>query len=276
LAVSEEQTSCGSDGAIPQARSATVTGVHPVAKLFPLMDEKTFDELLEDIEAHGQLVPIWLHEGQIIDGRNRYHACLELGIEPQFREWDRRGDLVDFVLGLNLKRRHLTATQRAVVAFRMLPVLEAKAKERQGRRAEAVDPEILPERKGDSRDEAAAMVSVSGRYVSDVKRIAAEAPEKLKELETGTLTLQAAKRQIAGARGDGEKAPAKPGSAMKLAAEAIGRLAKIEEDGPQVLVALDRVRAYVESRIRHAAAKHMEARASGALADESQIFLFKE
>ena len=45
----------------------------------------------------------------------------------------------------------------------MLPLLEAEAKERQGTRSDLNNiPEILPESKNDSRDQAAAMVGVSG------------------------------------------------------------------------------------------------------------------
>ena len=51
---------------------------------------------------------LWLHpDGSVVDGRNRYNACEELGIEPAYRTWDGEGSLVDFVVSLNLKRWHL-------------------------------------------------------------------------------------------------------------------------------------------------------------------------
>lgn len=276
--MSEEQKDKRRSRRVTKTQSTIVTGFHPVAGLFPLMDERSFRELLADIEAHGQLAPIWLHKGQIIDGRNRYRACMELGIEPLLVEWDQRGDLVDMVVGLNLKRRHLTTTQRAVVAFRMLPVLEAEAKARQVRKPAATAPEILPGQKADARDQAAAMVGVSGRYVSEVKRIAAEAPEKLKALEAGTLTLQGAKRQIAKERDlmrEGEPVRMEP-LVMEVAGEAIAKLMTIEGDGPQVLMAMDRVLAYIEGRIRQASASPMKDKAAGGDIVESQLFLFKE
>jgi len=237
------------------------------------MDEVSFRALREDIETHGQLVPIWLHHGRIIDGRNRYRVCLELGIEPIFREWDRQGELVDFVVALNLRRRHLTTTQRAVVAFKMLPVIEAQAKERQMRRAGSV-PEILPEQKGDARDQAAALVGVSGRYVSEVKKIVMEAPEFLQAMETGALTLQGAKRQIS--KENPTSASSKPENVgvMILAAEAISRLAKISETDPQFLPYMERVRVYLEGRIRHA--EGLLKRKSLPLAAENQLPLFDD
>lgn len=63
---------------------------HEVENLFPMMTPEEFSELKNDIAANGLIEPIWLHNGKIIDGRNRYNACLELGIEPQVRMHDQR------------------------------------------------------------------------------------------------------------------------------------------------------------------------------------------
>ena len=89
---------------------------HPVAELFPLMTQAEYEELKNDIKVNGLLVAIWIYEGKIIDGRNRDRACRELGIQPRFQEWDGRGSLVAFIISLNQHRRHLSASQRAVVA----------------------------------------------------------------------------------------------------------------------------------------------------------------
>ena len=58
---------------------------HPVTEIFPMMDGEQFAKLVEDIKANGLREPIWLHsDGRIVDGRNRYGACLEAGVEPRF------------------------------------------------------------------------------------------------------------------------------------------------------------------------------------------------
>lgn len=45
-----------------------------------------FQELVQDIGKNGQLVPILLRDGKILDGRHRHQACMELGISVLYRE----------------------------------------------------------------------------------------------------------------------------------------------------------------------------------------------
>ena len=103
---------------------------HEVANIFPLMQGDEFEELKSDIKANGLLEPIWLHyDGSIIDGRNRYRACIETEVEPKFRTWNGEGSLVSFVVSMNLHRRHMNSGQRAAASLEALPMLEAEAKE---------------------------------------------------------------------------------------------------------------------------------------------------
>ena len=105
---------------------------HPAANIFPLMAEDEFARLVGDITVNGQLEPIWLDsEGRIIDGRNRYMACLLAKVQPITKTWTGSGSVVDFAVSLNLHRRHLTPSQRACVATEMLPLLEEEARSRQ-------------------------------------------------------------------------------------------------------------------------------------------------
>ena len=84
---------------------------HPAANIFPLMTDAEYAALVSDIAEHGQREAIWLHDGMVLDGRNRLLACNELGIVPEFREYT-GDDLQAFVVSLNLHRRHLTREQR--------------------------------------------------------------------------------------------------------------------------------------------------------------------
>lgn len=89
--------------------------IHPVAEIFPRMPATEFAALKSDIAAHGLREPVWTKDGAIIDGRHRWRACEELGVECPVREYE-GADLVAFVVSLNLRRRHLDESQRAMVA----------------------------------------------------------------------------------------------------------------------------------------------------------------
>src|SRR5262245_53163976 len=106
---------------------------HPACLAFPMMAEAELHELAEDIRHRGQLHPVVMHQGQVLDGRNRLAACEIAGVEPRFTDWTGTGSPTEWVIGTNLTRRHLTASQRAVVALDLLPLLEQEAKQRQRR-----------------------------------------------------------------------------------------------------------------------------------------------
>ena len=97
---------------------ATTYEIHPLAEIFPLMTDEELNELGDDIKKFGQREPIKLFDGKILDGRNRYEACLRKGIEPVTVEYQ-GDDAVAFVVSENLRRRHLNESQRAMVATRL-------------------------------------------------------------------------------------------------------------------------------------------------------------
>jgi hypothetical protein len=57
--------------------------------------------------AARQQIPILLYRGQILDGRNRYRVCIELGIAPAIRAYD-GDDPHGEAFSQNVSRRHLT------------------------------------------------------------------------------------------------------------------------------------------------------------------------
>ena len=105
---------------------------HPYAGLFPLLGEADLAELAKDIKCNGLQEPITLFEGKILDGRNRYRACLLAGVAPSFRVWAGAGtgSALDYVVSTNLHRRHLTDQQRALVAAGVKAKLTEEGKER--------------------------------------------------------------------------------------------------------------------------------------------------
>ena len=189
---------------------------HPVANIFPMMNEEEYNALKKDILANGLLQPVYTQKGQIIDGRNRWKACQELGIEPKLKEWDGKGSLVGFVISHNLERRHLTPSQKAAVAVEALPFFEAEAKAKmleageRGRETQkngVVKNFTSPtkeEKKQATQDanakkaaaQAGKKFKANSSYVSHVKKIKVEAPETFEKIKSGELTVGDAKREV--------------------------------------------------------------------------------
>lgn len=161
---------------------------HEVANLFPLIEGQEFEELVKDIKENGLQQPIWTYQGKIIDGRNRYRACMRAGIEPRFQEWDGKGSLVAFSVSLNVKRRHLTPSQLSVIALSVEKQLSVEAAERQNL-GQKIDQGLS----GRSAHQAADMLGTNHEYVSTAKRIEKSAPELLSHIAEGTLTIPDAK-----------------------------------------------------------------------------------
>lgn len=96
--------------------------VHPVADLFPMMSESEFCKLVDDIGAKGQLVPIIMHQGTMLDGRNRYAACRVAKKDPVLSEFDGSGDTASaYIISLNARRRHLPDGQVAAICAQAMP-----------------------------------------------------------------------------------------------------------------------------------------------------------
>ena len=173
---------------------------HPVSAIFPLLDEKELDELKADIRDSGLREPIWWFENLIFDGRNRYMACSELGIEPGRREWNGKGSLLDFVLSLNLKRRHLNERQRAMSAARALPFFEQDAKHRQmeagknfGRGKDSANLREPIDRPRKASEDAAQMFDVSSRSVESAKTVLTKGISELSNaVDTGKIAVSTA------------------------------------------------------------------------------------
>ena len=105
---------------------------HPLADIFPLIAGDDYAQLVRSIAENGLREKIVLFEGRILDGRNRYRAAVSANVIasdadatgpdgallPQFRLFDpdAEGDPLRFVIIHNLHRRHLSESQRAIIA----------------------------------------------------------------------------------------------------------------------------------------------------------------
>ena len=185
---------------------------HELSSYLPLLEDEEFDALVEDIREFGQIEPIVLYEGKILDGRNRYRACKKLGIEVKATEWkpsEATGITpLQYVISTNIMRRHLNTAQRSEIGLLLLEEEEKLAKQRQSEiaklKAEAMtekgkkglqkgqlenknlDDQIKSISKGPSSEIVSPKVRVSSLSLSQakkVKEIAEREPEIAKEWE---------------------------------------------------------------------------------------------
>lgn len=154
--------------------------VHSIADIFPRMSAAEYAALRDDIQKNGQREPIWVWNDQIIDGRHRAQACEELGIEPASRQYD--GDestLVAFVVSLNLHRRHLDESQRAMVAGRLATLPKGT-----NQHASIEAP---------TQTQAAGLLNVSRPSVQRAREVIEHgAPELMQAVESGRVSVSAA------------------------------------------------------------------------------------
>ena len=163
---------------------------HEIADLFPLIDGDEFKLLCDDIKKEGLNHSVVLLDNTILDGRNRYRACVKVGIEPTFEEF-KGDDPLAFVLSENLHRRHLTASQRAALAAE---VANIEFGQYLGNQYESGVGKIAHPT---SSKEASGLFQVGERYVKEAKAIKRDAPERFEELKRGEKTIQQIKRELA-------------------------------------------------------------------------------
>jgi hypothetical protein len=154
---------------------------HPLANIFPLLEGAAFEELVADIGAYGLREDITLFDNQILDGRNRYRACIASGVEPRFRDYV-GDDPIAFVISANLKRRHLSESQRAMIAAKLATL-------RNGQRSDLVQ--------GLPIGRAASLLNVGERSVARAREVLEHgSPELQSAVETGEVSVSGAVQRI--------------------------------------------------------------------------------
>ncbi len=178
---------------------------HPMAELLPSMGAAEYAGLLEDIRENGLIEPIWIDSAsRIIDGRHRYRACVELGREPITRHLETREDPLTFILSMNLHRRHLSVSQRSMLALRVKETLLDQSDTRytkgedEGVTQAWENPGVnlpLGSEGGGRKDEiAAAALGVSRKSVQYAQEVETSAIDEIQSLvREGELSVSAAK-----------------------------------------------------------------------------------
>ncbi len=183
-----------------------ITGIHPAADLFPIIEGDEFKELCADIKQRGLHQPITVYkDGTLLDGRNRLLACYETHQEVVLDRYEGT-DPVQFSLSANLHRRHLNSGQLAVVTLKVRELLKPAAKERQREAGEQFgkgaklsadrrEPISTPTEQRKSTAEAAKATGASTRNVEKAARVEKMAPDLLPQVQAGTMALDKAHKE---------------------------------------------------------------------------------
>lgn len=160
--------------------------LHPLCTLFPRLSGSEFQNLVEDIKQNGLREPIILHDGMILDGGNRYRACIEAGIEPEFMKFG-GGNLVSYVLSANLHRRHLSPGQQAAIVASAQDWAKANV---QGQN------KITGNVTGDTVADRMAQSGSSEKTQRMADKVARNDPELAKQVAHGEISLPKALKKI--------------------------------------------------------------------------------
>jgi len=168
---------------------------HDAANMLPMLDDQALADLAEDIRSNGLREPIWLYEDKILDGRNRYCACLAAEVQPQYRTY--LGDQpFGFVISLNLHRRHLTYDQRVGLGLKIRPALAEEATARRieiGRQTGRGHVKVQPnsaEPLGESATQTAKIVGVGKTAIKEMATAEKEHPTLADDLVSGKTTVR--------------------------------------------------------------------------------------
>jgi len=155
---------------------------HEIAACWPLLSGADAEELAKSIKAQGLLQPITLFEGKILDGRNRYRACVAAGVEPRVIEYT-GADPIGYCEAANNARRHLNESQRAMVAARLATLSWGNR------------PDAPRGASGVTQTDAADLMQVGRRQVQRARVVQERAaPELARAVDDGRLPVKTAAR----------------------------------------------------------------------------------
>jgi len=175
---------------------------HRYADIFPMLPDDELQELAADIKKNGLQEPIVIYEDNILDGRNRYAACKISGVIPKIKKFTGTDEeALQYVASHNLHRRHLSVSQRSMIAAKIadMPVGKPAAEKPETPSGSTEIPPAKPKppkKKKTSIAAAAKKLKVSQASVKAAKAVLKKSPEKAKEVEAGTKTVAQAHAEV--------------------------------------------------------------------------------
>ncbi len=181
-----------------QLVSTSLLKLHPRAGIIPDMRPDEWTDFYNDIAMRGIKEDIEvLADGIILDGRHRFKAALELGIEKVWiRPAPLNGDDPEvFMLKAAVLRRHLTDDQRVMIA-----TIWKDENKAQGERKDLTSAPPRAEVKDSSptRAEASEIFKVPRRKLDKATYVRKHNPKLAEKVHQGDIALNSAFRQVKG------------------------------------------------------------------------------
>jgi hypothetical protein len=159
---------------------------HELANFYPMQESSRFEELVNGMRESGYRdeFPIVLHEGKILDGRNRYNAAIRAGVEPYLVQFS-GDDPVEFVIQANSNRRDLEPGQRVAIHMQI--------RKRYPKGGDRISEQFVRvDKLKDSRKEFAKSVGVGAGTVARVDVIEKASPELFEKVARGEISTNKA------------------------------------------------------------------------------------
>lgn len=179
---------------------------HRIVTVFPKMADELVQDMADSIAEHGQLDPITLHDGKVLDGRNRILACKLAGVKPTFTMFVENG-VPPFMWAYlkNKERRQLTTGQKAACAVEAKPLLETEAKQHQrsaGNPLGKAKSGLLKNEKSTFEKpihvdkSVAKQFGVSAGYVHAAQKVKDASPALFERVHLGEISIPEAQKQL--------------------------------------------------------------------------------
>ena len=152
---------------------------HEIATWFPELSPDAFATLNATVEKNGIQNPITIHEGKLLDGRQRARAAQAKGLPIPARQLPEGIDPIDYVVMQNVERRHLNSGQLAMLAIRLTD------------RKRVTNGSVSTSAKDNAE-----LVGTSTRSAKRARRVMDNSPPEIAEaVSRGTIELADAERQ---------------------------------------------------------------------------------
>jgi hypothetical protein len=178
-----------------------------IYNIYPAMSSEDYLALKNDIQNNGYdpKYPIWLFNGEILDGWNRQRVCDELKIVPTYETFNGTDEEAFWFVVRSNERRHLTPQQKACIAAEAVPLIKRLRKQVEEGKAEKNRIAAINQHRGSVKklthppadknsnrtDTKLALIFGTNRtYINQAIKLKKENPEKFERIKDGEETIK--------------------------------------------------------------------------------------